>query len=146
MTAGAPPPPDRSEILAAVVPALLRIGPGGSGDEVGAGRVVAVTDGVCAGLPVVAEIFGRLGVRVRPRVAEGSRVTSGEPVVDVGGPLGSMRAAEPIAIAFLERLAAVASRARPPDPDDPLETYAARLSADGPFRDDGPTFRWEFEG
>jgi nicotinate-nucleotide pyrophosphorylase len=128
------------------MPELLRIRPDSSGDEVGAARIIAVTEGVCAGMPVVAEIFGRLGVRVRPRVAEGSRVIPGVSAAEVGGPLGSMRAAEPLAIAFLERLSAVASGARPADPHDALESYAARLSAGSPVRDDGPTFRLELEG
>jgi Quinolinate phosphoribosyl transferase, N-terminal domain len=143
---GGPSPLDRSAILAAVMPSLLRIRPGDDDDGVGVGWIVAVTCGVCAGIPVATEVFGRLGVRVRPRVPDGSPVTSGEPVADVGGPLGSMRAAGPLAIAFLERLSTVASGVRLPDPADPLEMYAARLSSDGPVRDDGPTFRLELEG
>jgi hypothetical protein len=146
MTAGRPSPPDRSAILAAVMPAILRVRPAGVGDEVGAGRIVAGSDGVCAGLPVAVEVFGRLGARARPSVPEGSRVARGEPVAEVGGPLASIRAAGPLAISLLERLSAVASRARRPDPEDPLEVYAARLSPDGPVRDDGPTFRLELEG
>jgi hypothetical protein len=140
------PPPDRATILAAVMPALLEARPEGGGDEVGAGRIVAVTSGVLAGLPVARETFGRLGVRTRPTAVEGRRLVAAEPVVDVGGPVAAIRVAAPVAIAFLERLSAIASGVREPDLDDALEIYAARLSARGPVRDDGPTFRLELEG
>lgn len=137
-------PLDRLTLMPIVMEALLTAGasPLGDHDEVGTGRIVAGREGVVAGLPVGKEVFGRFGVRCRPSFDEGDRVRAGDVVARLGGPLAAMRAAAPVAIEFLERLSSVASGARDPGRDEPLERYAAglRLSAPGVVGDDGPSF------
>lgn len=141
-------PPDRADVLAAVMPALLGsdIALPGDPDRVGGATIVAVGEGVVAGLPVVREVFGRLGARTRVLTDDGSRVVDGQVVAEVGGPLAAIHTAGPVALRFLTRLSAVAAGARAPEPGDALDAYAARLSAPAPVGDDGPSFRLDFEG
>lgn len=143
-----PEPPDRADVLAAVMPALLGsdVASHGDPDRVGGARIVTVGDGIVAGLPVVREAFGRLGARTRVLAHDGSRVVNGQVVAEVGGPLAAIHAAGPVALRFLTRLSAVAAGARSPEPGDALDAYAARLSAPAPVGDDGPSFRLDFEG
>jgi Quinolinate phosphoribosyl transferase, N-terminal domain len=115
----------------------------GDPDEVGSGHVVCDRAGVIVGLTVAKEAFGRLGARCRAMVDEGTPVTTGVVVADLGGPLAAIRGAAPLAIRMLERLSAIGSGAAFATPGDPLEAYAAavRLSAPDRVGDDGPTFR-----
>ena len=138
---------DRASILAAVMPRLLQAGfDAAANDDVGRGSLVAIRYGVLAGLPVAREVFGRLGLRTREVAADGSVVQPDRVVLETGGTLAAITSGAPIAISFLERLSAIASGAREPDSSEALDLYAARLSAGGPVRDDGPAFRLELEG
>jgi nicotinate-nucleotide pyrophosphorylase len=148
-----PPPPDRATVLDAVMPTLLaaQVDPTGDTDAVGAGTIVADAAGVLAGLVVAKEVFGRLGVRLRPLVDEGAAIAPGTPVAEVGGAIAAVRGAAPVALAWLERLSAVATGAAPPEPGHALDAWAADLRAPGlsPPRDTrqaGPSFRLAIEG
>jgi Quinolinate phosphoribosyl transferase, N-terminal domain len=136
---------DRVVVMPIVMQAMLDEGvrPLGDPDEVGTGRVVCDRGGVLVGLPVAKEAFGRLGARCRAIVDEGSRVTAGVVVAELGGPLAAIRGAAPLAIRMLERLSAIGSGAAEATVGDPLDDYAAvvRLSSPRPVGDDGPTFR-----
>jgi nicotinate-nucleotide pyrophosphorylase len=138
--------PDRATVVAAIMPDVMSIRLDVADDEVGLARVLSQDGGVCAGLFVAKELFARVGARTRPLVGEGDVVGPAEAVVEVGGPLTAIRGAAPLALTWLQRLSAVASGASPPQPGDALDAWAARLSAPGVVRHDGPSFRVEFEG
>ena len=138
--------PDRPTIVAAIVEDLLRLRPDTDDDTVGLARVVCDGAGTCAGVIVAQEIVGRVGARSRPLVEEGAAVEPAEAVAELGGPLAAIRGAAPLALTWLHRLSAVASGATPPEPRNELDAYAARLSAPGAVRHDGPSFHVEFEG
>ncbi len=145
------PAPDRVTMMPVVMAALIDDGaaPAGDPDEVGSARILTVDAGRVAGIAVAKETFGRLGARLRPLVEEGAGVGPGIPVAELGGPLGAIRAAAPTALRFLARLSAVAAGTEPPDPDQPLDGWAAdlaRLSPRGPVGDDGASYRLEIEG
>ena len=137
---------DRATILAAVFDDLRRLDVDVDEDAVGGGRIVSDRGGPCVGLPVVKEIFGRVGVRTRSLQPEGRTVPASTAVAEVGGPLAAIRGAAPLALTWLQRLGAVASGAVPPEPGNPLDDYASRLSAPGAVGDDEPSFHLELEG
>ena len=65
---------DRAEILEAIMPGLLSVSIDPDDDAVGRGAIVCVRAGVVAGVTVVKELFGRLGVRLRPIVGDGMQI------------------------------------------------------------------------
>jgi nicotinate-nucleotide pyrophosphorylase len=140
-------PPDRVALAAAAMRALLEddVHPSGDPDAVGAAGIVCDRPGRVAGLALMREVFGRLGVRSRLLVDDGTAVTQGGRVAEVGGPLAAIEAAAPTALRLLDRLSTLASGLGEPDADDPLELSAAslRLSAHDPVGHDGPSFRLE---
>ena len=138
--------PERATVVAAIMPDVLSIRLDVADDDVGFARLVSEDGGTCAGLFVAKELFARVGARTRPLVGEGDVVGPAEAVAEVGGPLAAIRGAAPLALTWLQRLSAVASGASPPQPGDALDAWAARLSAPGVVRHDGPSFRVEFEG
>ena len=138
-------PPDRATIAAAVMGELLAAEVDTTDDAVGIARIVAGTGGVFAGAPVVREIMGRAGVRTRPLVAEGEPVTPGTAALELGGPLAAIRGVAPLALTWLARCGAVASGATPPEPGNPIDAYAARLSGRAAVGHDGPSFRLEID-
>jgi nicotinate-nucleotide pyrophosphorylase (carboxylating) len=77
----------------------------------GAARVVARTEGVIAGLPVVAMLAERfeLGPHWQPLARDSDRVTPGTEVARVAGPMRSLLAMERTALNFLQRLSGVAT-------------------------------------
>jgi nicotinate-nucleotide pyrophosphorylase (carboxylating) len=140
---------DRVEVLLAVTRALAEDLADGEPDdaldvpeaETGRGVIVCRVPGVLAGVPVAREAFARVGVRLRPVVGEGRGLRAGEPVAELGGSVRAMLAARATAVAFLERLSAVASGCREPAPADPLEAYAAGFARPVPVSsDNGPRF------
>ena len=138
---------DRPTILEAVLPSIMAVVPDAAEDPdaVGIARFVVTSGGVLAGVPVVKEIFGRLGVRTRALVDEGAAIAPGEAVLEVGGALAAIRGAAPVALTWLQRLSAVATGGVPPAEGDPLDEHAARLSRPEAVQDAGPSFRLEFE-
>jgi quinolinate phosphoribosyl transferase-like protein len=138
-------PPDRATIAALVIDDLHAINVDAGDDAVGVARIVAVTEATVAGSAVVREIMSRVGVRTRALLVEGERVTAGTAVLELGGPLAAIRGAAPLALAWLTRCGAVASGATPPEAGNPIDAYAARLSAAGTVGHDEPSFRLEME-
>ena len=139
-------PPDRATVVAAIMPGVLMLELETDDDAVGLARLVGASGGICAGLLVAKEVFGRVGARTRALVAEGDPVGPDQAVAEVGGPIAAIRGAAPLALTWLQRLSAVASGATPPEPGDALDAWAARLSAPGAVGHDGPSFRVEYEG
>jgi hypothetical protein len=138
--------PDRATIVAAVIDELLALRLDDDDDNVGGATIVCDRAGRCAGVPVLQEIMGRVGARVRPAVDDGDLVGPAQTVAELGGPLAAIRGAAPLALTWLHRLGAVASGATPPEPGNELDAYAARLSAPGAVGHDGPSFHVELEG
>jgi hypothetical protein len=149
MTAGLPTL-DRVDIMAAAMSALLADGAQALGDRdaVGIARICCTAPGMVVGLPVLKEVFGRMGARVRPNVGDGEAVGSGNIIADIGGPIAAIRGASQTAIRFLSRLSAIASGFAEPDLDDALEVWASevgRLSPVAPVGDAGPSFELEVD-
>ena len=138
-------PPDRATIAAVVIDDVHAIDVDTDDGTVGVARVVAETDAVVAGTAVVGEIMGRVGVRTRSLVGEGERATGGTAVLELGGPLAAIRGAAPLAMTWLTRCGAVASGATPPEAGNPIDAYAARLSAAAAVGHDEPSFRLEID-
>ncbi len=138
-------PPDRATIAAAVMDDLVTITLDTDDDAVGVARIVATRAGVFAGAPIVREIMGRVAVRTRALVAEGEAVDLGIAVLELGGPLAAIRGAAPLALTWVTRCGAVASGATPPEAGNPIDAYAARLSARAAVGHDEPSFRLEIE-
>jgi hypothetical protein len=138
--------PDRATIVAAVIDELFALRLEVDDGEVGGATIVCDRAGRCAGVPVVREIMGRVGARVRSSIDDGDLVGPAQTVAELGGPLAAIRGAAPLALTWLHRLGAVASGATPPEPGNELDAYAARLSAPGAVGHDGPSFHVEFEG
>jgi nicotinate-nucleotide pyrophosphorylase (carboxylating) len=76
--------------------------------------IVARTDGVLAGLPIVALVFERLDGRVRidEKLQDGSPLRAGLVVATLSGPMRSLLAGERTALNFLTHLSGVASLTR----------------------------------
>ncbi len=138
-------PPDRGTIAAAVMGDLVTLEVDTDDETVGAARIVATTDALVAGTTVVREIMARVGVRTRSLVAEGGIAAAGTAVLELGGPLAAIRGAAPLALTWLTRCGAVASGATPPEPGNPIDAYAARLSGHGAVGHDGPSFRLDID-
>jgi nicotinate-nucleotide pyrophosphorylase (carboxylating) len=94
----------------------------------GRAMIVAQASGVLAGLPVVREIYGRMGVRLRTLKEDGDTVERGERVAAVGGAVRAIRMGAGLALTFLSRLSSVASGRAEPD-GSPLERYAAEVGS-----------------
>ena len=142
-------PPDRATILAIVMPDLLAVEPPEDDPDQPhgtIGTIVADGDGVLAGVPVAAEICGRLGVRCRALVGEGAAIAGTTSVAEVGGAIAAVRGAAPVALAWLTRLSAVATGAAPPESEHPMDAWAAGLSRPEATRQAGPSFRLAIEG
>jgi nicotinate-nucleotide pyrophosphorylase (carboxylating) len=80
-------------------------------DQGGQGTIVAKEEGVIAGLPVAAAVFRALAPAVTfvAEVSDGARVSRGEVVARLEGPLRPILAGERVALNFLQRLSGVAT-------------------------------------
>lgn len=69
-------------------------------------------DGVVAGLPVAARVFGLLSpdIAFTPRKKDGDQVKIGEIIADLAGPAGAILTGERLALNILQRLSAIATR------------------------------------
>lgn len=83
-------------------------------DRQATGRIVAREAGVLAGVETAREIFRRVDERlnVTLKKADGDSLQPEDEVLTVGGPLGSLLAAERTALNFLQRLSGVATLTR----------------------------------
>ncbi len=77
----------------------------------GAARFVARSEGVLAGLPVVAILAERFGLTPgwRPGRHDGDRIARGDVIAQVGGSMRNLLAMERTALNFLQRLSGVAT-------------------------------------
>lgn len=80
-------------------------------EQGGQAKIVAKAEGVVAGLPVAAAVFRALDPAVTfvAEVSEGARVSPGQVVARVEGPLRPILAGERVALNFLQRLSGVTS-------------------------------------
>ena len=87
----------------AVIPASARV----------RGHYVAKAGGVVAGLPLLGEVFKRVGkgVRVRPLVADGARVRPGRRLAEISGPARAVLAGERLSLNLLCHLSGEATLA-----------------------------------
>ena len=110
LTGGSPLPhaPDQAVAhdvtSAATVPATQR----------GTADLVARADGVVAGLPLAARVFGRLapGATLTAGAADGDRVARGDVLLTVRGPVRALRAAERSALNIASRASGIATATR----------------------------------
>ncbi len=75
------------------------------------GALVAKSDGILAGLPVVAEVLYAVdpSLVIHPLLAEGTPVTPGERLAEISGQARSLLTAERTALNFLQRLSGIAT-------------------------------------
>jgi nicotinate-nucleotide pyrophosphorylase (carboxylating) len=97
------------------------LGQGGKGDLTaraiipsdahGAARFAARSDGIVAGLPVVALLAGRIDGAIDwgPVLHDGDRALPGATLANISGPMQSLLALERTALNFLQRLSGIAS-------------------------------------
>lgn len=80
----------------------------------GVAHVVARADGVVAGGAVLGEVFEQVGpgVTVDVRVQDGQRVTRGDVVAEIEGPLRSLLTGERVALNFVCHLSGIATQTR----------------------------------
>ena len=80
-------------------------------DQRGAATFLMKSEGVVAGLPVVADVFAALdgALRFETRASEGSFVSAGAVIAHVAGPLASILSGERVALNFLQRLSGIAT-------------------------------------
>ena len=82
-------------------------------DQPGRAVITAQAEGVLAGLPLAQAAFGQLDPELRwtAQKIEGNRISPGDVVASVEGPLHSILGAERVALNFLAHLSGVASMA-----------------------------------
>jgi nicotinate-nucleotide pyrophosphorylase (carboxylating) len=89
------------------VSTAVTVAPGG----LARATVVARTEGVLAGLPLLAMVYGALdpGVRVTPRARDGDSVRPGSVVAELAGPAAALLTGERAALNFLQHLGGIAT-------------------------------------
>ena len=82
-----------------------------TGTESRRARIFAKEEAVVAGAETAAEVFGRVDPKTRVRICanSGSRVKSGDTVIEITGAVCSILTAERVALNFLQRLSGVAT-------------------------------------
>jgi nicotinate-nucleotide pyrophosphorylase (carboxylating) len=82
--------------------------------QLGTADLVARADGVVAGLPVAARVFARLapGATLTAGAADGDRVTRGDVLLTVRGPVRALLAAERSALNIASRASGIATATR----------------------------------
>jgi nicotinate-nucleotide pyrophosphorylase (carboxylating) len=80
-------------------------------DQQGRGVIVAKAEGVLAGLPMAEAVFKAIDPSPawRPLASEGARVSPGQTVAEVEGPLAAIARAERVALNYLTHLSGVAT-------------------------------------
>lgn len=80
----------------------------------GRGRIFAKEDVVVAGSEVAVEVFRRVDplLIIRTLASDGDRLSNGQTVLEVSGPVRSILTAERVALNFLQRLSGVATATR----------------------------------
>jgi nicotinate-nucleotide pyrophosphorylase (carboxylating) len=82
--------------------------------RLGTADLVARADGVVAGLPVAARVFARLapGAAFEARATDGDRVTRGDVLLSIRGPVRALLAAERSALNIASRASGIATATR----------------------------------
>jgi len=82
-------------------------------EQKGRGVIVAKAEGVLAGLPLAEAIFKAVDPSLawRPLAAEGARLSPGQTVAEIEGPLAAILRAERVALNYLTHLSGVATAA-----------------------------------
>jgi len=77
-------------------------------------RLIAKQDGIVAGLDVAEAVFLELdrSVSFKALVSEGSQISSGQVLAEIGGPAGAILSAERTALNFLGRMSGIATLTR----------------------------------
>ena len=80
-------------------------------DQQGTGRIEARQDGVLAGLSVARAVFAQVDPHVSfvPRCADGARLSPGQTIAELSGPLRSLLRGERVALNFLQRMSGIAT-------------------------------------
>jgi nicotinate-nucleotide pyrophosphorylase (carboxylating) len=80
-------------------------------EQTGRGVIMAKAEGVLAGLPMAEAVFRAVDPSLawRPLAAEGARVSPGQAVAEVEGPLAAILRAERVALNYLTHLSGVAT-------------------------------------
>jgi len=80
-------------------------------DTTGRAVIVAKDKGILAGIAVAKEVFRQVDTRLRVRnaLADGTRLTAGDRILELTGPARSIHAAERTALNFLQRLSGIAT-------------------------------------
>ena len=81
-------------------------------DRDGRAIITAGQNGVLAGIEEAVEVFRRVGCSCRVLANDGQKVTDGEKVLEVSGPLKGMLAGERLALNFLMRMSGIATLTR----------------------------------
>jgi nicotinate-nucleotide pyrophosphorylase len=124
---------DREMILEEILPELrdgaLEVATDVPEAATGRAAIVAQAPGILAGLPVVREVYGRMGVRMRALRQEGAAFDRGDRVAEVGGAIRAIRMGAGLALTYLSRLSSVASGRTETD-GSALERYAAAIGSE----------------
>ena len=82
-----------------------------TGTESRRARIFAKEEAVVAGAETAAEVFGRVDPKTRVKICadSGSRVKSGDTVIEIAGAVCSILTAERVALNFLQRLSGIAT-------------------------------------
>ncbi len=110
LTGGAVLPGAPDLVVAYDVTSAATVQPG----QLGAADLVARADGVVAGLPVAARVFTRLapGATLTAGASDGDRVTRGDVLLTVRGPVRALLAAERSALNIASRASGIATATR----------------------------------
>lgn len=81
-------------------------------DREGMAEITVGQDGVLAGIEEAVEVFRRVGCQATPLAADGERVSEGQRVMQVHGPLKGLLAGERLALNFLMRMSGIATLTR----------------------------------
>ncbi len=83
-------------------------------NEVGCGKIIAKEKGLIAGLPVAGQVFMTLDPNLEWEqfVSDGTRVTNGAAIAQITGKLQAIITGERVALNFLQRLSAIATKTR----------------------------------
>ncbi len=83
-----------------------------TGRERGRARIVSKDEGVLCGAWIVRAVYGRIDptVKVATHAREGARISRGDAVLSIRGPVRSILGGERIALNFLQRMSGIATR------------------------------------
>jgi nicotinate-nucleotide pyrophosphorylase (carboxylating) len=83
-----------------------------TGNEKARTRIIAKDEGIVCGAWIVRAVYGRIdpSVKATLRIRDGARITQGDEVLSLKGPVRSILGGERIALNFLQRMSGIATR------------------------------------